>query len=111
MWLGFHVASVVAGSCSSDLTPSLGTSICFECGPKKQKKKKSFMDANKAGPEGRLNNGAWPHPLPRLLGEEFHPGATGSAVSLQCQDAGSIPSPAQWVKGSALPQLWHRLQL
>ena len=29
-----------AGSCSSDSTPSLGTSICLRCGPKKQKKKK-----------------------------------------------------------------------
>ena len=27
-----------------------------------------------------------------------------SAVSLQCQEAGSIPSPAQWVKNLAL--LW-----
>ena len=28
----------VASSCSSDLTPGLGTSICCRCGPKKQKK-------------------------------------------------------------------------
>ena len=34
------VAVVWAGSCSSDLTPGLGTSICREYGPKKQKKKK-----------------------------------------------------------------------
>ena len=26
------------GSCSSDLTPDLGTSICPRCGPKKQNK-------------------------------------------------------------------------
>ena len=34
-----HVAVVVsqAGSCSSNLTPSLGTSICLGCGPKKTK--------------------------------------------------------------------------
>ena len=31
----------VAGSCSSDSTPSLGTSIYLECGPKKTKKKKN----------------------------------------------------------------------
>ena len=31
------VAVVQAGSCSSNLTPSLGTSICCRCGPKKQK--------------------------------------------------------------------------
>ena len=37
--LGYHVVVTVmwAGSCSSDSTPSLGTSICFRCIPKKQK--------------------------------------------------------------------------
>ena len=41
MWLGPHVAVAVAqeGSCSSDLTPSLGTSICLRCSPEKEKKK------------------------------------------------------------------------
>ena len=34
------VAVAVADSCSSDLIPSLGTSICHECGPKKRKKKR-----------------------------------------------------------------------
>ena len=38
--LGSGIAVAVAGSCSSDLTPSLRTSICHECGPKKEKKKK-----------------------------------------------------------------------
>ena len=33
------MALAVASSCSSDLTPSLGTSLCRECGPKKQKNK------------------------------------------------------------------------
>ena len=37
---GVAVAVAVAGSCSSDWTPSLGTSICYGCGPKKKKKKK-----------------------------------------------------------------------
>ena len=39
MRLGSHVAVAVAwaGSCSSDSTPSLGTSICLRCGPKTQK--------------------------------------------------------------------------
>ena len=32
------VAVAWAGSCSSDLTSSLGTSICHGCGPKKQNK-------------------------------------------------------------------------
>ena len=42
MWLGSRVAVAVvwAGSYSSDWTPSLGTSICLGCGPKKTKKKK-----------------------------------------------------------------------
>ena len=42
MWLGSGVAVAVAkaGSCSSDLTPSLGTSKCHWWGPKKKKKKK-----------------------------------------------------------------------
>ena len=33
MWLGYQVAEAVGqtSSCSSDLTPSLGTSICHGC--------------------------------------------------------------------------------
>ena len=40
-WLGFPIAVAVvqAGSSSSNLTHSLGTSICCGCGPKKRKKK------------------------------------------------------------------------
>ena len=40
-WLGFRVAVAVAvaGSCSSDSTPSLGTSICCKFSPKKLKTK------------------------------------------------------------------------
>ena len=36
------VAVAQSGSCSSDLTPSLGTSICLGWGPKKEKKKKKI---------------------------------------------------------------------
>ena len=36
---GSALALVEAGSCSSNLTPSLGTSICYECSPKKSKMK------------------------------------------------------------------------
>ena len=41
-WLasGVAVAVVQVGSCSSDSTLSLGTSICRECSPKKKKKYK-----------------------------------------------------------------------
>ena len=40
MWLGsgVAVAVAVAGSYSSDSTPSLGTSICHGCGPEETKK-------------------------------------------------------------------------
>ena len=36
MQLRSQVAGAQAGSCSSNLIPSLGTSICLGCGPKKQ---------------------------------------------------------------------------
>ena len=39
------VAVAMAGSCSSDLTPSLGTSVCHRCCPKKQKRKENFKDS------------------------------------------------------------------
>ena len=41
--LGSHVAVAVvqAGNCSSDSTPSLGTSMCCRCGPKETKKPKT----------------------------------------------------------------------
>ena len=40
MWLrsGVAVAVVQAGSCNSDSTPPLGTSICCGCGPRGKKK-------------------------------------------------------------------------
>ena len=37
---GVAVAVAEASRCTSNLTPSLGTSICHGCSPKKQKKKK-----------------------------------------------------------------------
>ena len=40
MWLGSGVAVAAAQASSSNLTPSLGTSMCCRCGPKKKKKKK-----------------------------------------------------------------------
>ena len=41
---GVAVAVAWAGNCSSDSTPSLGTSICGWCVPKKGKKKKKSFD-------------------------------------------------------------------
>ena len=35
--LGSRIAVAVAGSCSSDLTPSLGTSVCHGCSNKREK--------------------------------------------------------------------------
>ena len=43
------VAVVEAGSYSSHSTPSLGTSICHGCGPKKKKKKKNQNLGSSAG--------------------------------------------------------------
>ena len=42
MWFRSRVAGAVAqaGSCRSNWTPGLGTSVCHGCGPKKTKKKK-----------------------------------------------------------------------
>ena len=47
MQLGSRIAVAVAGSCRSDLTPSLGTSMCCRYGPKKQKKKKEKKEERK----------------------------------------------------------------
>ena len=46
MQLESGVAVAVAGSYSSDSTPSLGTSICPGCGPQKTKKKKKKKKQN-----------------------------------------------------------------
>ena len=47
------VALASAGSCSSDWTPSLGTSICCGYGPKKTKKKK--LEKSREFPLQRVN--------------------------------------------------------
>ena len=53
------MAVVKAGSHSSDLTPSLGTSICCRCGPKKTKEKKKKW--GKLGLQKRTGKEAgWP---------------------------------------------------
>ena len=46
LWLRSWVAVAKAGSCSSDSTPSLGTSTCCGCGPKKQKQNKTLEGIN-----------------------------------------------------------------
>ena len=53
MWLGsgvdVAVAVVWAGSCSSDLTPSLGTSMHCRCGPRKKRKKEKRKKLKELG--------------------------------------------------------------
>ena len=48
-WLGSGdaVAVAQASGYSSDLNPSLGTSICHECGQKKRKRKKKKKERKK----------------------------------------------------------------
>ena len=43
---GVAVALALAGGYNYDLTPSLRTSICCRCGPKKTKKKKVEIGIN-----------------------------------------------------------------
>ena len=54
MGLRSCVAVAVASSYSSDLTPSLGTSLCHRCGPKKEKKKKLYDQINFWGHQSKL---------------------------------------------------------
>ena len=51
--LGSGVVVTVAwtGSYSSDSTPSLGTSICSRCGPKKKKKEKPHLTGKETNTE------------------------------------------------------------
>ena len=51
------------------------------------------------------------HWAPKSLPRSSRCSTMGSVASLECWDACSIPSPAQWVKEPALLQLQHRLQL
>ena len=69
-WLGSGIAVAVAvavvGSCCSDWTPSLGTSICHRCGCKRKKKKRNKR--NKITKKRRI------HPYPLLISTQpsFH---------------------------------------
>ena len=63
-------AVVRAGSYSSDSTPSLGTSICPGCGPKKQKKKRLVHKAYMNKTENKItqnNSNAYIFIFPSLF--------------------------------------------
>ena len=57
------VAVVYAGSCSSNSAPSLGTSVCRRCGPKKKEIKKEKMNekghTQVSDTEEPLREGCW----------------------------------------------------
>ena len=83
MWLrsGVAVALAVAGSCSSDSTPSLGTSTCHRCHPEKEKNEKSKVILGVPAMAQWLMNPTRNHEV-----------------------EGPSPGLAQWVKDPALPQ-------
>ena len=59
---GLAVACGVGLSCSSDLTPSLGISICHGCGPKKEKKKSGQLGGylqNTAEKDSKASSKFW----------------------------------------------------
>ena len=95
MWLGSGVAmAVVQGDrCSSDWTPSLGTSICRGYSPKKQKTK----NKNKKKKQGK----AWlgPHlPLPPSSAHQQGDGSLDSCTPhLPLTTLGCTPSPSGYL--------------
>ena len=70
MWLRSHIAVAVvqAGSYSSNWTPSLGTSICLRCGPKKTKEKKRERENLPCRGKRQGMRNLLEDPIPPLLG-------------------------------------------
>ena len=56
MLLESGIAVAMTGSCSSDLSPSLGTSICHGFGPKKKKKIKKGRKEKREGSREKISN-------------------------------------------------------
>ena len=82
MWLGSCVAVSMASSGSSDLTLSLGISVCHRCGPEKQQQQLLCFKGHHQESEGvffRCN---------QLKIRHCHCGASG-----RCCGGGSLPGP------------------
>ena len=61
---GIAVAVASASSCSSDLIPSLGTSICRGCGSKKKKQRENSIMRTAPNTRGNFSGPAHPSPPP-----------------------------------------------
>ena len=99
------MAVAQAGSCSSNSTPSLGTSICSRCGPKKQKQKQNKKTPKKPN----YFQGSNPH----LYNNDSRSSHCGSVVTNPTsihEAAGLIPGIAQWAKDLVLPKPHFSLQ-
>ena len=92
-WLGSWVAMAVAqaaGSYRSDLTPSLGTSICHRCSPKKKKRQEE---------ESKLKNAS--ELLPRFHKithtTQFHTHFSDGKTKAQKWEGTNVQSPSKLV--------------
>ena len=74
MWLRSGIAVAVAGSCSSDSIPSLGTSACHICAPypPKNKTKNQKTKQGYHVPGFRRVNETWKKLLPVFTTSQFH---------------------------------------
>ena len=109
MWLRFcvAVAGTVTGSCSSNWTPSLGTSICRSSGPrngrKTKRKKKEKPKTNMrylSKPQSQLGRGQ----LESGKESSAEPSIQGQSWGLHCsgQEMGLAQEEGSWRPGTSL---------